>query len=109
MYKRQDLKPALDEEMLDKRILKDFQDGINKNFNNAIEKLLPKKMIPVIIELAKINPYKKVHEITKEERENLVKIIKNLPVHISGTRGYNEEMCIRDSSCTCCIRSRRKH
>ena len=84
-----DLKPALDEEMLDKRILKDFQDGINKNFNNAIEKLLPKKMIPVIIELAKINPYKKVHEITKEERENLVKIIKNLPVHISGTRGYN--------------------
>ena len=48
------------------------------------------KMIPVIIELAKINPYKKVHEITKEERENLVKIIKNLPVHISGTRGYNE-------------------
>ena len=85
-----DLKPALDEEMLDKRILKDFQDGINKNFNNAIEKLLPKKMIPVIIELAKINPYKKVHEITKEERENLVKIIKNLPVHISGTRGYNE-------------------
>lgn len=85
-----DLKPALDEEMLDKRILKDFQDGINKNFNNAIEKLLPKKMIPVIIELAKINPYKKVHEITKEERENLVKIIKNLPVHILGTRGYNE-------------------
>ena len=85
-----DLKPALDEEMVDKRILKDFQDGINKNFNNAIEKLLPKKMIPVIIELAKINPYKKVHEITKEERENLVKIIKNLPVHISGTRGYNE-------------------
>ena len=85
-----DLKPALDEEMLDKRILKDFQDGINKNFNNAIEKLLPKKMIPVIIELAKINPYKKVHEITKEERGNLVKIIKNLPVHISGTRGYNE-------------------
>lgn len=85
-----DLKPALDEEMLDKRILKDFQDGINKNFNNAIEKLLPKKIIPVIIELAKINPYKKVHEITKEERENLVKIIKNLPVHISGTRGYNE-------------------
>ena len=47
-------------------------------------------MIPVIIELAKINPYKKVHEITKEERENLVKIIKNLPVHILGTRGYNE-------------------
>ena len=53
-------------------------------------------MIPVIIELAKINPYKKVHEITKEERENLVKIIKNLPVHISGTRGYNEAIITKE-------------
>lgn len=85
-----DLKPALDDDMLDKRILKDFSEGINKNFNNAIEKLLPRKMIPVIIELSKINQYKKVNEITKEEREILVKLIKNLPVHIMGTRGYNE-------------------
>ncbi len=85
-----DLKPALDEEMLDKRILKDFSERINKNFNNAIEKLLPKKMLPVIIELSRINPYKKVNEITKEEREKFVKLIKNLPVHIMGARGYNE-------------------
>lgn len=85
-----DLKPALDYETLDKRILKDFSEGINKNFNNAIEKLLPKKLIPVVIELSGIDPYKKVHEITKEEREGLVHIIKNLPLHISGLRSYNE-------------------
>lgn len=85
-----DLKPALDYDTLDKRILKDFNEGINKNFNNAIEKLLPKKIIPVIIELSEINPYKKVHEITKEEREKLVQVIKNMPLHIVGLRGYNE-------------------
>lgn len=85
-----DLKPALDYETLDKRILKDFSEGINKNFNNSIEKLLPKKLIPVVIELSGINPYKKVHEITKEERERLVYIIKKFPLHISGLRNYNE-------------------
>lgn len=85
-----DLKPALDNEMLDKRILKDFKDGINKNFNNAIEKLLPKKLIPVIIRLSGIDPYKKVHEVTKEEREHLVYLIKNFPLHILGLRNYNE-------------------
>ena len=85
-----DLKPALDKETLDKRILKDFKENMNKNFNNSIDKLLPKKMIPVIIELSGISPYKKVNEITKEERERLVDIIKNLPLHILGVRGYNE-------------------
>lgn len=85
-----DLKPALDSETLDKRILKDFKEGINKNFNHSIEKLLPKKIIPVIIELSGIDPYKKVHKITKEERDRLVRVIKNLPLHISGLRNYNE-------------------
>ena len=85
-----DLKPALDYDALDKRILKDFQESMNRNFNNSLEKLLPKKMIPVIVELSGINPYKKVHEITKAEREHLVHIIKNLPLHISGLRNYNE-------------------
>lgn len=85
-----DLKPALDKETLDKRILKDFKENMNKNFNNSIDKLLPKKMIPIIIELSGISPYKKVNEITKEERERLVDIIKNLPLHILGVRGYNE-------------------
>ena len=85
-----DLKPALSNEALDKRILKDFEENINRNFNNSLDKLLPKKLIPVIVELSGINQYKKVHEITKEERENLVKLIKELKMSISGTRGYNE-------------------
>ena len=85
-----DLKPALSNEALDKRILKDFEENINRNFNNSLDKLLPKKLIPVIVELSGINQYKKVHEITKEERENLVKLIKELKMSISGARGFNE-------------------
>ena len=78
-----DLKPALDKETLDKRILKDFNENINKNFNNSLDKLLPKKMIEPIIELCNIDPYKKVNEITKEEREILVENIKNIPLTLS--------------------------
>lgn len=85
-----DLKPALSNEALDKRILKDFEENINRNFNNSLDKLLPKNLIPVIVELSGINQYKKVHEITKEERENLVKLIKELKMSISGARGFNE-------------------
>lgn len=70
--------------------MKDFEENINRNFNNSLDKLLPKKLIPVIVELSGINQYKKVHEITKEERENLVKLIKELKMSISGARGYNE-------------------
>ena len=90
-----DLKPALDKETLDKRILKDFNENINKNFNNSLDKLLPKKMIEPIIELCNIDPYKKVNEITKEEREILVENIKNIPLTISGTRGFNEAIITR--------------
>ncbi len=90
-----DLKPALDEETLDKRILKDFEENINRNFNNSLDKLLPKKMIPVVIELAGIDPFKKVHEITKEERKTLVNVIKGLPLHITGLRNYNEAIITR--------------
>lgn len=85
-----DLKPALSNAMLDKRILKDFREGMNKNFSNSIEKLLPKKLIPIVIGMSEIDPYKKVHEITKEEREHLIQVIKNLPFTISGLRNYNE-------------------
>ncbi len=85
-----DLKPSLDRETLDKRILKDFKENINKNFNNSLDRLLPKKIIPIIIEMSGIDPYKKVHEVTKEERERLVDIIKGLEMNIIGTRGYNE-------------------
>ncbi len=90
-----DLKPALDRETLDKRILKDFEGNRNKNFNNSLDKLLPKKLIPVVIELSGIDPYKKVHEITKEERQNLVRVMKEIPLHISGLRNYNEAIITR--------------
>ncbi|CDB13696.1 flavoprotein family protein [Eubacterium sp. CAG:192] len=89
------MKPALDKETLDKRILKDFNENINKNFNNSLDKLLPKKMIEPIIELCNIDPYKKVNEITKEEREILIENIKNIPLTISGTRGFNEAIITR--------------
>ena len=85
-----DLKPALSIEKLDDRILRDFSEFKNKEFKNSLDKLLPQKMIPVIIDLSKIEPDKKVNEITKEERLNLVKIIKNLEVHISGFRPISE-------------------
>ena len=85
-----DLKPALSIEKLDDRILRDFAEFKNKEFKNSLDKLLPQKMIPVIIELSKIEPDKKVNEITKEERLDLVKIIKNLEIYISGFRPINE-------------------
>ncbi|MBR2191626.1 MAG: aminoacetone oxidase family FAD-binding enzyme, partial [Eubacterium sp.] len=85
-----DLKPALDEATLDKRILRDFDKYKNKNFNNSLNDLLPKKLIPIIIRLSGINEYKKVNEITKEERQRLVGLIKNLEFNIDSLRGYDE-------------------
>ena len=73
-----DLKPALDEEQLDKRILRDFEEMKNKQFKNSLQKLLPAKLIPVIISLTKIDPERQVNEISKKERQNLVKCIKSL-------------------------------
>lgn len=85
-----DLKPALDKEQLDKRILKDFEEAKNKQYKNSIQKLLPTKMIPIIIELSGIDPDKKVNEITKEERMKLVELLKALPMTIIGLRGWKE-------------------
>lgn len=85
-----DLKPALSEEELDKRIIRDFEEFINKEFKNSLEKLLPKKMIESVINLSGINPIKKVNEITKEERKNLVNLIKNFEVSIDGFRPVEE-------------------
>lgn len=85
-----DLKPALSEEQLDDRIIRDFEKNINKQYKNALDELLPKKMIPVIIRLSNIDPEKKVNTITKEERKVLVSLIKGLPMEIVGFRGYNE-------------------
>ncbi len=85
-----DLKPALSEEELDRRIRRDFEEFINKEFKNSLEKLLPKKMIEQAIRLSGINATKKVNEITKEERRNLVKLIKNFEVTIDGFRPVEE-------------------
>jgi predicted Rossmann fold flavoprotein len=85
-----DLKPALSSNDLDKRIQKDFQKFINKDFKNSLDELLPKKLIPIIINLSKISESKKVNEITKEERKGLVHIIKNLDMKVKGLRSIDE-------------------
>ena len=78
-----DLKPALSSEVLDKRILRDFEKYTNKEFKNALNDLLPQKLIPVVIYLSNIDENIKVHQITKSQRENLVNVIKNLDVTIT--------------------------
>ena len=85
-----DLKPALDERKLDARILRDFEEVKNKQFKNSLEKLLPQKLIPVIIQKSNIQSDKKVNEITKKEREELVKMIKNFEITIKGFRPIEE-------------------
>ena len=77
-----DLKPALSHEVLDKRILRDFEKYTNKEFKNALNDLLPQKLIPVVISLSKIDENTKVNQITKIERENLVNVIKNIEIAI---------------------------
>ena len=83
-----DLKPALSEEKLEERILRDFENEKNKDFKNSLEKLLPKKLIPVVVEMMNID--KKVNEVTKVERKKLVEILKKLTIEISGFRPVEE-------------------
>lgn len=85
-----DLKPALTEEQLDKRLLKDFEEAKNRQFKNSIGRLFPAKMIPVILELSGIDPDKKVNEITKEERQQFLHLIKAFPMTLNGVRDFNE-------------------
>ena len=85
-----DLKPALDEKMLDNRILSDFSKYHNKDFMNSLDDLLPRKLIPVIIRLSGIPERKKVNSITKAERAALVRAIKDLCVSLSGFRPIDE-------------------
>lgn len=87
---RIDLKPALDESKLDARILRDFEKNKNKDFANSLSELLPKKMIPVIIERSGIEPERKCNAITKEERKSFVNLVKNFDIKISGFRPINE-------------------
>ncbi len=85
-----DLKPALSEEKLDLRILRDFEEVKNKEFKNSLDKLLPQKLITSVIEKTKINPCKRVNEITKEERAKIVKTLKCFEISISGVRPIEE-------------------
>ncbi|MBQ9915538.1 MAG: NAD(P)/FAD-dependent oxidoreductase [Clostridia bacterium] len=85
-----DLKPALSEEVLDNRVLRDFEQEKNKDFINSLDRLLPKKLIPVIVELSGIDGRKKVHHITREERIRFVRLLKNLSLTIKKPRPIAE-------------------
>lgn len=85
-----DLKPALEEEKLDERIQRDFEKYSRKQFKNALDELLPQKLIPVIIKLSGILPEKFVNQITKEERRRLVNLLKKLELSINGARPIEE-------------------
>lgn len=95
LYATIDLKPALTQQQLDERILRDFSDCQNSFFKNSLSKLLPAKMIPVMVELSGIDPEKKVNEITKQERYRLVDCIKAFPFTLESLRGYNEAIITR--------------
>ena len=90
-----DLKPALSEEQLDARILRDFEENKNRQFTNSVKGLLPAKMIPVVISLSGIDPEKKINGITKQERKKLVECIKAFPLTLTGLRGFNEAIITR--------------
>ena len=85
-----DLKAALTEEQLDARLLREFEAGKNKQFKNVVSGMFPSKMFPVILELGKIPPEKKVNEITKAERMEFLRVVKSFPVTITGLRGFRE-------------------
>ena len=81
-----DLKPALDEPTLDKRLLSDFEKHANSDFCNALDDLLPQKLIPVVVERSGIEPRRKVHDITREQRRDLLRVLKHFSVEIAGLR-----------------------
>ena len=85
-----DLKPALDEQTLDKRLLRDFEKYKNKRIANGLVELLPQKLIPIILSLCGISQEKAVNAVTKAERIAIVKTLKELPIKLSGLRGFNE-------------------
>ena len=90
-----DLKPALDPEQLDRRILRDFGENGKKQFKNSLGKLFPAKLIPVMVSLCGISPEKAVNEITRQERRSFAELIKKLPLTVAGLRGYEEAVITR--------------
>lgn len=89
------LKPALDLEQLDKRLVRDFEANKNRNFKNALDGLFPARLIPVMIGLSGIDPEKKVHEITRQERRAFAALIRHVPVTVTGTRNFKEAIITR--------------
>lgn len=85
-----DLKPALSEEQLDKRLLRDFEENRNKQFKNALAGLFPSRLIPIMIGLSGIDPETKINEITKKQRQDFVSVIKNVPLTVTGCRDFAE-------------------
>lgn len=94
-----DLKPALSEEQLDARILRDFGEVKNRQFKNALAHLLPAKLIPVIVEQSGIPPEKKVNEITREERRGIVSQVKDFRLTLKGLRDYKEAIITQGGVC----------
>ncbi len=90
-----DLKPALDNKELNSRILRDFKKYANKDFKNALDDLLPQKLIPVVIRLSGIDELKKVNSVTKEERLRLLDLLKDMTLNITDTTGFNEAVVTR--------------
>lgn len=85
-----DLKPALDEAALDKRLLSDFAKHANSDFINALDELLPRKLIEPFVRLTEIPPHQKVHDLTKEQRRRVLALLKALPVEVTGPRPVAE-------------------
>lgn len=85
-----DLKPALSKEQLNKRLQRDFEENIHKDFKNYLPKLLPQKLIEIVIRLSEIEAKKKINFISREERQRLVELLKDLRVEIESTMGYNQ-------------------
>ncbi len=99
VYVSIDLKPALSEEQLDRRILRDFDQNLNKQFKNVVGSLYPAKLIPVMIELSGIDGNKKIHEITKEERKRLLDVTKHLTMRVTGLRDFHEAVITQGGIC----------
>lgn len=90
-----DLKPALDEGQLDKRLLREFEENRNRQFQNGLKGLFPASLIPVMVSLSGICPEKKAGEITREERRAFGRLIKGISLTVTGTRGFEEAIITR--------------
>ncbi len=90
-----DLKPALSEEELDARILRDFEEYMNRDFGNSLGKLLPAKLIASVIKRCGIDPTKKVNSVTRAERKKLCETLKSFDIEVRGNRGFEEAIITR--------------